>query len=83
MTSRRRNALVLLLVVGVVSAAAVVISQWPTRLGLDLRGGVELVYEARPTPKVPEVTPQAVDDAIDVIRERTDSLGVAEAEIQR
>jgi SecD/SecF fusion protein len=82
-TSRRRNALVLLLVVGVVSAAAVVISQWPTRLGLDLRGGVELVYEARPTPKVPEVTPQAVDDAIDVIRERTDSLGVAEAEIQR
>ncbi|MEJ7717087.1 MAG: protein translocase subunit SecD [Thermoleophilaceae bacterium] len=41
------------------------------------------MYEARPTPKVPAVTPQTVDDAIDVIRERTDSLGVAEAEIQR
>ncbi len=47
------------------------------------RGGVELVYEARPTPKVPEVTPQAVEDAISTIRRRTDALGVAEPEIQR
>ena len=30
----------------------------PTRLGLDLQGGVELVYQGRPTPKVPEVTPR-------------------------
>ena len=51
--------------------------------GLDLRGGVELVYEGRPTPQVPEVTPQAIDDAIETIRKRTDSLGVSEPEIQR
>ena len=54
-----------------------------TRLGLDLKGGVELIYEGRPTPQVPEVTPQAIDDAIETIRKRTDALGVSEPEIQR
>jgi SecD/SecF fusion protein len=54
-----------------------------TRLGLDLKGGVELIYEGRPTPKVPKVTPQAVSDAIETIRKRTDALGVSEPEIQR
>ena len=32
---------------------------------------------------MPTVTPQAVDDAIDTIRKRTNSLGVSESEIQR
>jgi len=82
-TSRRRNLFVLLLVVGVLGAAVAVIAQRPTRLGLDLRGGVELVYQARPTPKVPEVTPQAIDDALETIRQRTDALGVSEPVIQR
>src|SRR4051794_24040057 len=54
-----------------------------TRLGLDLKGGVELVYQGRPTPQVPKVTPQAIDDAIKTIRKRTDALGVSEPEIQR
>src|SRR5439155_26336048 len=54
-----------------------------TRLGLDLKGGVELIYEGRPTPKVPKVTPQAISDAIETIRKRTDALGVSEPEIQR
>src|SRR3954466_15539069 len=55
----------------------------PTRLGLDLKGGVELIYEGQPTPKVPKVTPQAISDAIETIRKRTDALGVSEPEIQR
>ena len=55
----------------------------PTVLGLDLRGGVELVYQGGPTPQVPKVTPQAIDDAIETIRKRTDALGVSEPEIQR
>ena len=32
---------------------------------------------------MPEVTPQAIDDAIETIRKRTDALGVSEPEIQR
>jgi len=82
-TSRRRNLFVLLIVVGAVAAAIAIIAQRPTRLGLDLRGGIELVYQARPTPKVPAVTPQAIDDALETIRKRTDALGVGEPEIQR
>jgi SecD/SecF fusion protein len=84
----RRNLLIILLVAGLLVMSLLVIipgsplSQ-PTRLGLDLKGGVELVYEGRPTPKVPEVTPQAIDDAINTIRKRTDALGVSEPEIQR
>ena len=54
-----------------------------TRSGLDLKGGIELVYQGQPTPQVPTVTPQALDDAIDTIRKRTDALGVSEPEIQR
>jgi SecD/SecF fusion protein len=87
-TDRRRNAIILGIVAALLALSALVIVPGsplskPTRLGLDLKGGVELVYQARPTPKVPKVTPQAVDDAINTIRKRTDALGVSEPEIQR
>ena len=82
MQHRTRNFAILLLVgVLLVGAIAVIVSK-PTRLGLDLKGGVELIYEARPT-KQSEVTPEAINRAIDIMRERVDSLGVAELEIQR
>ena len=83
MTNRTRNFAILGIVLVLLAASAVVIATKPTKLGLDLRGGTELVYQGRPTPQVPTVTPQAVDDAIDTIRKRTNSLGVTETEIQR
>ncbi|NLT05809.1 MAG: protein translocase subunit SecD [Solirubrobacterales bacterium] len=83
MTSRKRNLSIIGLVVVLLAASLYVIFTKPTVLGLDLRGGVELVYEGRPTPQVPEVTAQAIDDAIETIRKRTDALGVSEPEIQR
>ncbi|MBV9214348.1 MAG: protein translocase subunit SecD [Actinobacteria bacterium] len=88
MTDRRRNRAILALVGALLLLAAlVVIPGGPlskvTKLGLDLRGGTELVYQARPTPKVPKVTPQALDDAINTIQKRTNTLGVSEPEIQR
>ena len=88
MTSRRRNLAILALVLGLLVLAVLLIipgspAEKKTRLGLDLKGGVELIYEGRPTPQVPEVTPQAIDDAIETIRKRTDALGVSEPEIQR
>ena len=82
MSDRRRNLFVLLLVVGLVLASAVVIATKPTKLGLDLQGGVELVYQAKPTGQ-PPATPEALERAIDVMRERVDQLGVAEPEIQQ
>ena len=53
MTDRRRNGFILLLVAGLIAASAVVIATKKTRLGLDLKGGVELVYQAKPTPARP------------------------------
>jgi SecD/SecF fusion protein len=82
-TSRKRNFGILVLVAVLLAAALYIIATKPTKLGLDLEGGTELVYEARPTPQVPKVTPQAVDDALNTIRKRTDALGVSEPEIQR
>src|SRR5918992_430166 len=88
MTSRGRNLSILgVVAVLLVLALLVIVPGTPlskdTKLGLDLEGGIELVYEGRPTPQVPTVTPQAVDDAIDTMRKRVDALGVSEPEIQR
>src|ERR687894_831942 len=83
MTSRKRNLAILGILVLLVGAAAAIITSKKTRLGLDLQGGIDLVYQAQPTPKAPEITQQAIDDAIETIRKRTDSLGVSEPEIQR
>ena len=83
MNDRRRNALILLLVAGLLAASVFVIASRDTKLGLDLRGGVELVYQAEPTPQSPTITPESLERAIDVMRERVDALGVSEPEIQR
>src|SRR5947199_10608099 len=83
MANRTRNFLILGLVALLLVSAGVIIASKPTRLGLDLKGGVELVYQAKPTPQVPKVTPQALSDAVNTIRKRTDSLGVSEPEIQQ
>src|SRR5215217_1874546 len=83
MTSRTRNLSILAVVVVLLGLAGWVITDKPTKLGLDLEGGVELVYQGTPTPQVPEVTQQALDDAVNTIRKRTDALGVSEPEIQR
>src|SRR6187200_1603548 len=83
MSERRRNLFILLAVVGLIAASAVVVATKSTRLGLDLQGGVQLVYEARPTKQQPTVTPDGLDRALDIMRDRVDALGVAEPELQR
>jgi SecD/SecF fusion protein len=89
MTDRQRNGLILLLVVGLILASLVVIAGIPgatkakkTVLGLDLKGGVELVYQGLPSPQTPVVTQDALQRAVDIMRSRVDQLGVAEPQIQ-
>src|SRR3954463_5292253 len=82
MTDRRRNLFVLLLVAGLLVASLAVIVTKPTRLGLDLKGGVSLIYQAKPT-KQSAVTGDAIQRTLDIMRERVDQLGVSEPEIQR
>jgi SecD/SecF fusion protein len=82
MADRRRNALILLIVVGLVFGSLAVIAKKPTRLGLDLKGGVQLVYVGRPTAEA-KVNAESLNRAIDIMRKRVDQLGVAQPEIQR
>jgi SecD/SecF fusion protein len=81
MTDRRRNALILLIVAGLVAASAAAIVFKKTRLGLDLKGGVELVYQAKPTAAT-KVDSESLERAINIMRKRVDQLGVANPEIQ-
>ncbi|MGH2954835.1 MAG: protein translocase subunit SecD [Solirubrobacterales bacterium] len=83
MGNRRRNLIVLLLVLGLLAASALAITGKRTVLGLDLRGGTELVYQGQPTPDVPEVGTEEIDRSIEIIRDRVDAFGVAEPEINR
>src|SRR5215208_13889 len=83
MGSRRRNLFIVLLVLAILAVSALVIATKPTVLGLDLKGGTQLVYEARKTPQTPTVDAAAIDRAINIIRTRTDKFGVSEPEISR
>jgi SecD/SecF fusion protein len=83
MGDRRRNLFILLFVLGLVCASLAVIASTKTRLGLDLKGGTELVYQGRPTPQEPTVTSDDIKRSIEIIRQRTDKLGVSEPEINQ
>jgi SecD/SecF fusion protein len=82
MSDRQRHGFVLLIVLGLIAASVFVIVGNKTRLGLDLKGGIQLVYEGQPTPQTPVVTQDALNRAVDIMRERVDQLGVSEPEIQ-
>jgi SecD/SecF fusion protein len=82
MTDRRRNSLILLIVLGLIAASFAVIATKKTRLGLDLKGGVELVYQGKPTAQS-KVDAESLNRAIDIMRKRVDQIGVAQPEIQR
>lgn len=65
----------------VVAIAGVVYTIWADNepvLGLDLQGGVSVVFE----PVVPAEDDQ-LDQAVEIIRQRVDGLGVAEPEVTR
>ncbi|MGC1166562.1 MAG: protein translocase subunit SecD [Solirubrobacterales bacterium] len=83
MGTRRRYLFVLLFVAGLVAVSALVVANTSTKLGLDLKGGVELVYQGQPTGQVKEVTGEDIERAIEIIRERIDEFGVSEPEVAR
>ena len=80
---RRRNLFVLLFVLGLIAVSAVVIASKPTKLGLDLKGGVQLVLQGRPTPQQPTIDNSSMERAVDIIRSGCDQLGVSEIEVAR
>ncbi len=83
MQRRRLSLFVLAFVLGMIIVSLLVVTSKPTRLGLDLKGGVELIYQGQPTGKVTTVSGEDIDRSIEIIRERIDRLGVAEPEVSR
>src|SRR4051812_435348 len=81
MSDRRRSLFILLLVAGLLAASFAIIATKSTRLGLDLKGGVQLVYQAKPTAQQPTVTQESLARALDIMRQRVDAFGVAEPEL--
>jgi len=70
--------LIVFLVVSVGAFVAVVAAGFAPLLGLDLQGGVSVVLQ--PAGRVPS---DRLDQAIEIIRDRVDALGVAEPDISR
>ncbi|MEW1658634.1 protein translocase subunit SecD [Streptomyces sp. NPDC093707] len=54
----------------------------PIRLGLDLRGGTQLVLETRDSPTA-TADRDATDRTLEVLRRRVDALGVSEPQLTR
>src|SRR5258708_11168401 len=54
----------------------------PARLGLDLRGGTQIVLETNDSPTV-KANKESTDKALEVLRRRVDALGVSEPTVTR
>ena len=82
--NRKRLLVLILVFVLLIGGSAVAIWQAAKhmKLGLDLRGGVYVLYRAVETEEGTDSTDK-LDRAITVIRNRIDALGVAEPVIQR
>ena len=72
---------VVLSLIVLIGATAAVLTSAPT-LGLDLRGGTQVVLEAHDSPMV-EANAESTDRALEVLRRRVDVLGVAEPTLVR
>jgi SecD/SecF fusion protein len=81
MNDRQRNWFILAIVAALVVVSLIIIATQPTILGLDLKGGVELVYQGEPTAQG-KVTSANLDQAVTIMRERVDQLGVSSPQIQ-
>ncbi|HVD65164.1 MAG TPA: protein translocase subunit SecD, partial [Lapillicoccus sp.] len=66
---------------GIAAAATWASAQWTPKLGLDLEGGTEMTLEPVLADASQQVNQGQLDKARDIISQRVDSYGVAEAEV--
>jgi SecD/SecF fusion protein len=71
-----------LVALGVIGASLYFALTTPAKLGLDLRGGTQIVLETHDSPTV-TANSASTDRALEVLRRRVDALGVAEPSITR
>lgn len=65
----------------VVAGSIYLVVTTPPRLGLDLRGGTQILYEAEDTDQV-IVDSEVIERTVEVLRRRIDAVGVTEPTIQ-
>jgi SecD/SecF fusion protein len=71
-----------LIALGIVAGSTYITLTSPARLGLDLRGGTQIVLETQDSPTV-KAGKESTDRAVEVLRRRVDALGVAEPTLTR
>ena len=76
----RALAILVAIVVGLL-ATALIQGASSVRLGLDLRGGTSVTLQPRASNDSNKITTEAIDQAVSIIRQRVNSLGVAESEV--
>lgn len=77
-----RTLFITLLLTAIAGGAALGFGATSVNLGLDLRGGTSVTLQPRiQDGDSGEVTVEAIDQAVAIIRQRVDSLGVAESEV--
>ena len=82
MPKHERWKIILILVVLFASLWAVYPPSEKIKLGLDLKGGVHILLQAKGTPENP-ISSDTIERLIAVLRNRIDQYGVAEPVIQR
>ncbi len=76
MMKRDKWRLILVLAIVVIAAIITFPIQGKVHLGLDLRGGVHIVLQAKGTPGNP-VTSDSIERLLTVLRNRIDQYGIA------
>ena len=81
MGTRRANIIIVAVILTLLAGSIYVIATKPTKKGLDLSGGTQLIYQGEPSADNPTIDGSDIDRAIEIIRDRVDALGVSEPEI--
>ena len=76
----------LLLIMALITAAVAAWALWPgqdnaVRLGLDLRGGTQVILQPKAVQEGATITDDQLAQTVQIIRQRVDGVGVAEAEV--
>ena len=78
----RATAVRVVLALVVLAVSGWLLATRPPRLGLDLRGGTQIVLETRDG-EFAKASTATTDEALEVLRRRVDELGVAEPTLAR